>query len=69
MSNLARPRRLKPNNVRHHPALDVHVGMSLGAVKRELLLQTLKFTGGNKAKAAEILGVSLKTLYNHLKEE
>jgi DNA-binding NtrC family response regulator len=43
--------------------------MSLSAVKRELLLQTLKFTGGNKAKAAEILGVSLKTLYNHLKEE
>lgn len=50
-------------------ALDVHVGMSLNAVKRELLLQTLKFTGGNKAKAAEILGVSLKTLYNHLKED
>lgn len=50
-------------------ALDVHVGMSLSAVKRELLLQTLKFAGGNKAKAAEILGVSLKTLYNHLKDE
>jgi len=63
------PEGLKPNNVRHHSTLDVHVGMSLGAVKRELLLQTLKFTGGNKAKAAEILGVSLKTLYNHLKEE
>jgi DNA-binding NtrC family response regulator len=47
----------------------VRVGMSLSAVKRELLLQTLKFTGGNKAKAAEILGLSLKTLYNHLKEE
>ena len=49
--------------------LDVHVGMSLSDVKRELLLHTLKFTGGNKAKAAEILGVSLKTLYNHLKGE
>jgi len=51
------------------PKLDVHVGMSLNTVKRVLLLQTLKFTGGNKAKAAEILGVSLKTLYNHLNEE
>jgi DNA-binding NtrC family response regulator len=63
------PAGLKPENGHGHPALDVHVGMSLSAVKRELLLQTLKFTGGNKAKAAEILGVSLKTLYNHLKEE
>jgi DNA-binding NtrC family response regulator len=51
------------------PTLDVHVGMSMNAVKRELLLQTLKYTRGNKAKAAEILGVSLKTLYNHLKED
>ncbi|HVB59144.1 MAG TPA: sigma-54 dependent transcriptional regulator [Candidatus Acidoferrales bacterium] len=50
-------------------ALDVRVGMSLTAVKRELLLQTVKFTRGNKAKAAEILGVSLKTIYNHLKED
>jgi DNA-binding NtrC family response regulator len=49
--------------------LNVHVGMSLSAVKRELLLQTLKHTGGNKAKAAEILGVSLKTLYNNLKDD
>jgi DNA-binding NtrC family response regulator len=63
------PAGFKPDNGHGHPALDVHVGMSLSAVKRELLLQTLKFTGGNKAKAAEILGVSLKTLYNHLKEE
>jgi DNA-binding NtrC family response regulator len=46
----------------------IHVGMSLDAVKHELLQETLKFTGGNKAKAAEILGVSLKTLYNYLKE-
>ena len=52
-----------------HAGLEVHVGMSLNDVKRELLLQTLKSTGGNKAKTAEILGVSLKTLYNHLKED
>jgi DNA-binding NtrC family response regulator len=62
------PTEIKPGSS-ERSALDVHVGMSLSAVKRELLLQTLKFTGGNKAKAAEILGVSLKTLYNHLKDE
>jgi DNA-binding NtrC family response regulator len=52
-----------------HSMLDVHVGMPLSAVKRELLTQTLKSTGGNKAKAAEILGISLKTLYNNFKEQ
>jgi len=46
---------------------EVRMGMSLSEVKRQLVLQTLKTTGGNKAKAAQILGVSLKTLYNHLK--
>jgi DNA-binding NtrC family response regulator len=50
-------------------ALEVRVGMSLRAVKRELFRHTLKFTGGNKAKAAEILGVSLKTVYNYLEGE
>ena len=63
------PPEMKPgNSTSSSSSLDVRVGMSLSAVKRELLMQTLKYTGGNKAKAAEILGVSLKTLYNHLKE-
>jgi DNA-binding NtrC family response regulator len=33
-----------------------------------LILQTLEATGQNKTRAAEILGVSLKTLHNKLKE-
>ncbi len=61
------PTEIKPGNGKRS-TLDVHVGMSLSAVKRELLLQTLALTGGNKVKAAEILGVSIKTLYNNLKE-
>lgn len=47
--------------------LNIHVGMSLDAAKRQLMLQTLKATGGNRIKAAEILGVTIKTLYNQLK--
>jgi transcriptional regulator with PAS, ATPase and Fis domain len=63
------PPEIKPGNGNgKHSTLDVHVGMSLSAVKRELLMQTLNLTGGNKVKAAEILGVSIKTLYNNLKE-
>jgi DNA-binding NtrC family response regulator len=61
------PAEIKPGNGKHS-TLDVHIGMTLSAVKRELLLQTLNLTGGNKVKAAEILGVSIKTLYNNLKE-
>ena len=33
-----------------------------------LILKTLEATGNNKTKAAEILGISLKTLHNKLKE-
>ena len=34
----------------------------------QALPRTLEATGGNKTRAAEILGVSLKTLHNKLKE-
>jgi DNA-binding NtrC family response regulator len=33
-----------------------------------LILKTLEATNNNKTKAAEILGISLKTLHNKLKE-
>jgi len=36
--------------------------------ERELILQTLDHYQGNKRAAAEALGISLKTLYNKLKE-
>ena len=37
-------------------------------MERELILQTLSATGNNKTRAAELLGISLKTLHNKLKE-
>jgi len=33
-----------------------------------LILKTLEATNNNKTRAAEILGISLKTLHNKLKE-
>ncbi|HYS16301.1 MAG TPA: sigma-54 dependent transcriptional regulator [Candidatus Binatia bacterium] len=42
------------------------VGTTVEAAERELILRTLKQTGGNKTRAAEILGISLKTLHNKL---
>jgi DNA-binding NtrC family response regulator len=38
------------------------------AMERELILQTLAATNNNKTRAAELLGISLKTLHNKLKE-
>ncbi|MCS6960879.1 MAG: sigma-54 dependent transcriptional regulator [Deltaproteobacteria bacterium] len=46
----------------------LEVGMSLEEVERTLILATLKHTNGNQSKAAEILGVSSRTLRNKLAE-
>jgi DNA-binding NtrC family response regulator len=46
--------------------LEVAVGSSIAQVERRLILATLELTGGDKKKSAEILGISLKTLYNRL---
>jgi DNA-binding NtrC family response regulator len=44
------------------------VGTTVDAAERELILQTLAATSQNKTRAAELLGISLKTLHNKLKE-
>jgi DNA-binding NtrC family response regulator len=41
-------------------------GLSLDAVEREYILGSLQRNGNNKARTAEVLGVSEKTLYNKL---
>jgi DNA-binding NtrC family response regulator len=46
----------------------VALGTSLAESERNLICATLDRCGGNKTRTAEILGVSLKTLYNRLHE-
>jgi DNA-binding NtrC family response regulator len=46
----------------------VRVGSTVDEAERLLILRTLEATAQNKTRAAEILGVSLKTLHNKLKE-
>jgi len=46
--------------------LQVSIGTPLAEVQRELILATLEHYKGDKRRAAAILGVSLKTLYNRL---
>jgi two-component system response regulator AtoC len=48
--------------------LTLKVGMSIGEAERRLLLATLESCAGDKKRASEILQISLKTLYNRLRE-
>jgi DNA-binding NtrC family response regulator len=49
-------------------SIRVGVGTTVGEAERLLILKTLDSTNNNKTRAAEILGISLKTLHNKLKE-
>ena len=48
--------------------LRLPVGTTLAEMERQAIFATLDHCSGNKRRAAEILGVSLKTLYNRLSE-
>ena len=47
-------------------SLQVRIGTSLGDIERSVILSTLESLEGNKRRTAEVLGISLKTLYNRL---
>ncbi len=44
----------------------IPVGTTVAEAEKRLIFKTLEFTENNKTRAAEILGVSLKTLHNKL---
>ena len=46
----------------------VPMGLTLKEVERELIRKTLERTGGNRTRAAGVLGISRATLHNKLKE-
>ncbi|HVH88477.1 MAG TPA: sigma-54 dependent transcriptional regulator [Terriglobales bacterium] len=49
-------------------AIHLGVGTTVEEAEKQLILRTLASTNNNKTRAAEILGISLKTLHNKLKE-
>ncbi len=55
------PHESAANNLPFHP------GMTLEAVEKEFIKMTLASTGGNKKKAASMLRISRRALYNKLK--
>ena len=48
------------------PTLTISPGTTVDEAERRLILLTLEHTRNNKTRAAEILGISLKTLHNKL---
>ena len=46
---------------------DLEEGVSLSALEKQQIIKTLLKMNGNKTRAAETLGISIKTLYNKLK--
>ena len=50
------------------PSITVTVGATLAEAERQITLATLEHLGRHKEKTAATLGISLKTLYNRLKE-
>jgi len=50
------------------PAITIPIGTSMADAERQLILATLEHFNQQKERTAAALGVSLKTLYNRLKE-
>jgi DNA-binding NtrC family response regulator len=75
-STVIEPRHLPPGfgNVAPRPAVQeanavrLSVGTTVEEAERLLIVKTLEATNNNKTRAAEVLGISLKTLHNKLKE-
>ena len=56
-----------PAGVNGSDELHLCPGMSIAEAERRLIGATLEHVGGDKRRAAEMLGISLKTLYTRLK--
>ena len=52
--------------LRQEDTITFPVGTPLEEVERQMILRTLTKTNNNKTRAAELLGISLKTLHNKL---
>ena len=49
-------------------AAEALVGLPVAEVERSLILATLRRTSGNRTRAAQLLGISIRTMRNKLRE-
>lgn len=61
-----------PLHLRRHdarlPRIPARVGMTMSELERAAISETLKHVGNEKQRAAEMLGIGLRTLYRKIKE-
>ena len=55
-----------PRAVEPSTGVTIAPGMTVDEAERKLILATLEAAGNNKTRAADMLGISLKTLHNKL---
>lgn len=67
-SSLIGPEYIQFEAVMEDMALDFAPGMSLSEVEKRLIIQTLELTAQNRTRAAQMLGISIRTLRNKLNE-
>jgi two-component system response regulator HydG len=48
--------------------IPIKIGTPLEEVEREMLIQTLKATKGNKRRAAKLLGINVRTIHRKMEE-
>jgi len=51
-----------------HQIVPMLIGSTVEAIERELVLQTLARCDGNRTRAARVLGVSVRTLRNKIRQ-
>jgi transcriptional regulator with PAS, ATPase and Fis domain len=57
-----------PSGLASGKALAFGPGMTISEAERQLIFKTLEFTAQNRTKAAQLLGISIRTLRNKLHE-
>ena len=66
-STLLSPEALQPS-LAPNEIVPLLIGATVGEVERELVLQTLARCDGNRTRAARVLGLSVRTLRNKIRE-
>ncbi|KYG68500.1 transcriptional regulator [Bdellovibrio bacteriovorus] len=67
-SSLIGPESIQFEAIVEDMELDFAPGMSLSEVEKRLIIQTLELTAQNRTRAAQMLGISIRTLRNKLNE-
>ena len=59
------PQRIR-NSKGENRTMTIPIGMTLQEAEKELIARTLEYTGNNRSRTSEILGISRRSLYNKI---